>query len=55
MQYIIGAFIIGIFVGICLGYGTLYQDLREEKLRYSKDLSILQDEVNYYRRNENIK
>jgi hypothetical protein len=29
MQYIVGAFIIGVFVGICLGYDALYGDLNE--------------------------
>ena len=55
MQEIVGAFIIGVFVGICLGYVFLYGDVKELNKQYSENINILQDELNYYRRNENIK
>ena len=48
MQYIIASFIIGVFVGICIGYGALYGGLNELKKQYSKDVNTLQDELNYY-------
>ena len=53
MQYIVGALIIGIVIGICLMYITLYQYFKKLKAHYSENITVLQDELNYYRRNEN--
>ncbi|NMA48742.1 MAG: hypothetical protein GX947_03075 [Tissierellia bacterium] len=55
MQYIVGALIIGIVIGICLMYLALCQYFKRIKTNYSKTIITLQDELNYYRRNENIK
>jgi uncharacterized membrane-anchored protein YhcB (DUF1043 family) len=55
MQYIIASFIVGVFIGICLMYITLCQYFKRTKTNYSKTIITLQDELNYYRRNENIK
>lgn len=55
MQYIVGALIIGIVIGICLMYVMLYRYFKKLKLHYSENITALQDELNYYRRNENIK
>lgn len=53
MQYIIASFIVGVFIGVCLMYITLYQYFKKLKAHYSENITVLQDEINYYRRNEN--
>ena len=55
MQYIVIGLIIGIVVGIFIGYGSLYGEIKELNIHHFKDINTLQDELNYYRRNENIK
>lgn len=61
MQYIVGAFIIGVVIGIFITGKVLFDDVKEIQIQNAyamavKDETIekLQDELNYHRKNENI-
>lgn len=62
MQYIVGAFVIGVVVGIFITGKMLFDDIKEMQIQHAYNMAVkdktierLQDELNYYRRNENIK
>lgn len=61
MQYIVGAFIVGVVIGIFITGKVLFDDVKEIQIQNAyamavKDETIerLQDELNYHRKNENI-
>ena len=61
MQYIVIALFSGIVIGIILTNKVLFDDVKEIQIQHAYNMAVkdetierLQDELNYYRKNENI-